>query len=72
MGDYPKPHLPKAAAPAGTTRLPLGLFEGLDVIIWDRLLDDGAAIAVEADLAKGRFVVPQDCSLPILNRARAA
>jgi len=48
IGDYlPKPHLPKAAAPAGTTRLPLALFEGLDVIIWDRLPDDGAATANE-------------------------
>jgi hypothetical protein len=53
MGDYPKPHLPKAAAPAGTTRLPLGLFEGLDVL-------SGTACSMMARLSPSKPIWRRD------------
>jgi hypothetical protein len=62
-GAYPKPNLPKDKVPNGTTGLPLGTFEGLELVCWDKILDDGEASAVQDNLALGRFSVPKGCPI---------
>jgi hypothetical protein len=62
-GSYPKPNLPKNKIPNGTTRFPLGTFEGLEFVCWDKILDDGEACAVQDNIALGRFSVPKECSI---------
>lgn len=63
VGAYPKPNLPKNEVPDGTARLPLGTFEGLELICWDKKLDVEDAAAVQNSFALGRFSVPKECRI---------
>lgn len=62
-GAYPKPNLPRNKVPNGTTRLPLGAFEGLELVCWDKILNDDEATAAQENIALGRFSVPKQCPI---------
>lgn len=60
---YPKPNLPKNKVPNGQHVSPLGTFEGLELVCWDKIPDDEEASAVQDNIALGRFSVPKECPI---------
>jgi hypothetical protein len=62
-GVYPKPNLPKGKAADGTTCVPLGTFERLELICWDCMLDDGDGTTAENGIAQARFIIPAECPI---------
>lgn len=62
-GQYPEPTLPKDSQSDGTTRLPLEGFESLELICWDKILDDQEASELLKNLDKNQFSVPNDCPI---------
>lgn len=61
-GHYPSPALPKDVRKDGTRRIPIEGYE-LDLITWDKFLDDSADATIQAELKEGRFTVPAGCPI---------
>ena len=59
-GNYPAPTLPKNGVADGDRRIPIEGYE-LELLAWDKIFEDTAAYAVQAELDNGRFTVPREC-----------
>lgn len=62
-GDYPAPALPASVQIDGIRRMPLHQFHDLDLVTWDKILEESATDAIQADLDNGRFTVPPQCPI---------
>ena len=48
-GNYPPPALPSSAQMDGIRRMPIEGFDGLDLVTWDKIFEEGATDAIQAE-----------------------
>jgi hypothetical protein len=62
-GDYPAPALPTSARLDGIRRMLIEGFDGIDLVTWDKIFEENATDAIQAELDSGQFSVPQECPI---------
>jgi hypothetical protein len=62
-GAYAKPNVPKDKRPDGITRLAIETFDDIELVCWDKILEDGEAITLLDNFARGQFSVAAECPI---------